>query len=43
MEDNLELEKKIEQAKDMIAAGIPISVVLKTFDLKAVDLGLIKY
>jgi len=44
MEEELDtennLEYKIEDAKQMIADGMPVSVVLKMMGLRLVDLGL---
>ena len=34
------LQSKIEDAKQMVADGIPVSVVLKMMGLRFVDLGL---
>jgi len=34
------LEYKIENAKEMVAEGVPVSVVIKIMGLRLVDLGL---
>jgi len=39
-EIDVELQAKIEDARQMVSEGVPISVVLKMMELRLVDLGL---